>query len=114
MAKLYTVEAAVHKECGEAYRVKVSIISLGVYINGMMVYRPNEVHNDWTVLTPARPAGRGKYARIVEFNKKEPLWGQVYEACVDAVKLWISQQPKDVVLDDIPDTISYDTLDYTG
>lgn len=94
--KLHTVEAAVHKPVGNGYRVKVSIIDLGIYINGMMVYPPNEEHDNWSVLTPARPAGRGKYARIVEFNKKSPLWEHIYDACVDAVKLY-SADSKDTV-----------------
>lgn len=68
----------------------------------MMIYPPDDDHREWSVLTPARPAGRGKYARIVEFNKKMPLWDEVYEACVNAVKLEMSQS-QDVVLDDIDD-----------
>lgn len=102
MPKSYTVEAAVHKQYKNGYRVKVSILDIGLYINGMMIYPPDDDHRDWSVLTPARPAGRGKYAHIVEFNKKLPLWDEVYEACVNAVKLELSQS-RDVVLADIDD-----------
>lgn len=112
MPILHTVEASVHKQYGEGYRVKVCILDLGVYINGMMIYPPNEDHEDWAVLTPARPAGRGKYARIVEFNKKLPLWEHVYDACVNAVKLELSSVNKDVVLEDIPDVISFDNIPF--
>lgn len=101
MTKLHNVEASVHKPYGQGYRVKVSILDLGMYINGMMIYPPNEDHNEWSVLTPARPAGRGKYARIVEFNKKLPIWELIYDACVDAVKLEMKNQSQDVVLTDI-------------
>lgn len=94
--KLHTVEATVHKKYGKGYRVKVSILDLGIYINGMMVYPPNEEHESWSVLTPARPAGRGKYARIVEFNKKLPLWEHVYDECVAAVKLYEADSNEDV------------------
>lgn len=96
--KLHTVEAEVHKQYGNGYRVKVMILDLGIYINGMMVYPPNDEHKQWSVLTPARPAGRGKYARIVEFNKKLPLWEHVHDACVDAVKLF-QHDSKDTVVD---------------
>lgn len=103
MPRLHAVEASVHKRHGEAYRVKVSILDLGLYINGMMIYPPNEDHKEWVVLTPARPAGHGRYARIIEFNKKEPLWEHIYEACVDAVKLEMADEPRDVLAGDIPD-----------
>jgi hypothetical protein len=106
MPKVFTVTADVHKAIGNGYRVKVSLLDLGVYINGMVVFPPSEEHDDWSVMTPARPAGRGKYARIVEFNKKLPLWEEVYVACVDAVKAdpeFNNEQVKDVVLEDIDD-----------
>lgn len=107
MPKLYNVEAEVHiganiKNGG--FRVKVLVHDLGLFINGMIVYPPNEERNqaDWMVLTPARPAGRGKWAHIVEFNKKLPLWEEIYDACVDAAKLE-GQFSKDVVIEDIPE-----------
>lgn len=104
MPKLYTVEAEVHQSAKvvNGYRVKVSVIDLGLYINGMVVYPPDGEHKEWSVLTPARPTGKGGWARIVEFNKKLPLWEHIYEACVDAAKLEESYG-KDVVITDIPD-----------
>ena len=104
MPKLFTVEAEVHKTAvvKGGYRVKVSILDLGLYINGMMVYPPNEKYDEWSVLTPARPAGRGRYAHIVEFNKKLPLWEHIYDACIDAAKLEHSYS-QDVVITDISD-----------
>jgi len=113
MAKLHTVEASVHKRCNNGYRVKVSILDLGIYINGVMVFPPDEVSDQWEVLTPARPAGRGKYARIVEFSKKKPLWEHVYDACVEAVKLEQVNEVEDVVLEDISDEpVSFDDIPF--
>lgn len=106
MPKLHTIEAEVHKtvptSVGTAYRVKVSILDLGMYINGMMVYPPNAKFDQWGVTPPSRPAGRGKYAFIVEFNKKEALWGEIYDKCVEVAQLEY-QNSKDEVLTDIPD-----------
>jgi hypothetical protein len=104
MAKLFTIEAAVHQgaNVAEGFRVKVSVIDLGIYINGMVVYPPNERSDEWTVYTPAKRAGRGKYVHIVEFNKKLPLWNEINEACIEAAKLE-SQMVKDVVITDIDD-----------
>ena len=99
MPKLYSIEAQVHKPIPQGYRVKVSVLDLGMYINGMVVMPPNEGH-EWTVYPPSQRAGRGKYSYIVEFNKKLPLWEEIYDACVDAVKLEMSYDKKDVVITD--------------
>jgi hypothetical protein len=110
--KLYSVEAQVHKQYGNGYRVKVSILDIGLYINGMMIYPPDDDHKEWSVLTPSRPAGRGKHARIVEFNKKLPLWGEVYEACVDAVKLDMTYGDDIADPDTLGDPINLDDIPF--
>lgn len=86
MQNKFTVEASVHKQLAKGYRVKVSIPEIGIYINGMVVFPPSDEHPDWNVCTPAQRAGRGKYTHFIEFNKKLELWGDIYEACVEAVK----------------------------
>jgi hypothetical protein len=96
---VFNIEATVHKELSLGYRVKVSILDLGLYINGMVVFPPNEEHEHWAVYPPSMRAGRGKYAYITEFNKKLPLWDEVFDACVDAVKIRQSDD-KDVVIAD--------------
>ncbi len=100
MAKSFTVEAQVHRPIPQGYRVKVSVLDIGMYINGMVVMPPNEDHKDWSVYPPSQRAGRGKYAYIVEFSKQLPLWGEIYDACVDAVKLEMSHEKMDVVITD--------------
>ncbi|RYX79138.1 hypothetical protein EON76_00205 [bacterium] len=90
------VEASVHVPYKNGYRVKVSMPEIGMYINGMMIYPPDEGHPEWSVLTPARLAGRGKYAHIVEFNKKLPLWDAVYDASVAAVRAHISSNDEQI------------------
>lgn len=85
--KVYNIEAEVHKQLSFGYRVKVSVLDIGLYINGMVVFPPNKEHDYWTVKPPAMRAGRGKYSYITEFNKKLPLWEEIFDSCVDAVKL---------------------------
>jgi hypothetical protein len=108
MSKVFTVTADVHKPIGNGYRVKVSLLDLGVYINGMVVYPPNDDHNDWSVMTPALRSGRGKWAHVIEFNKSTALWEDVYTACVQATKQHISEL--DVAPLDIPDG----PIDFSG
>ena len=86
MENEYEVEAEVHKPVGAGYRVKALVHDIGIYINGMMVFPPNDGH-DWAVYPPSHGrAGRGKYNYTVEFNKHAPLWDEIYEACIEAVK----------------------------
>lgn len=115
MPKVFNISAEVHKPIGAGYRVKVFMHDLGMYINGMMVFPPDDEH-DWSVYPPAQRAGRGKYAYLVEFNKKMPLWDEVHEACLYAVKLAKRDEvddglytaitepiKRDEVIEDIPD-----------
>lgn len=104
------VSVEVHKEIYEGWRVKLLIPSIGLYINGMRVYPPNDKHPDkWIVLTPTYPNGKG---RIVEFNPNLELWKLVQERSIEAVKEHTVGDPvppayhrttQDVVIDDIDD-----------
>jgi hypothetical protein len=109
MPKLYSIEAQVHMPLEKGYRVKISILDLGLYINGARVLPPNADH-DWTVYPPQQKVGF-KYIDVIEFDHNQILWQEIFEACVDAVKLYISDNKDEVVdvpdrpitLDDIPD-----------
>jgi len=110
MAKIFNIDASVHKELASGYRVKVSVVDLGMYINGMVVFQPNDDHKDWSVMTPAMRSGRGNWTHVVEFNKNNALWEEIYLACVQAAKQYVSEQ--DVVLLDISDEpMSFDNID---
>ena len=102
------VRAEVHKEIHEGFRVKLLMHDIGLFINGIRVYPPNEKHPDkWVVLTPSIMK-----ARIIELNPSLPLWGMIQKACIDAVSEYkqgnptpssYSNQSKDVVPEDIDD-----------
>lgn len=82
----YLTEAYVHMPLGEGYRVKVSVIGLGMYINGAIVYPPGEKNNNrWTLFLPNIHIGHGKRMYPLEFNKQSPLWLEIYEIAVKAV-----------------------------
>ena len=114
MTKSFSIVAKVHKEIGIGYRVKVSILDLGMYINGMVVMTPNDEH-DWSVYPPALRTFKN-YTYLIEFDKKLALWSEIYEASIEAVKVWQSADKSedthfvrsrpigaDVVLEDIDD-----------
>jgi hypothetical protein len=99
MPKLYNLDAECHMQLKNGgYRVKLAILDHGLYINGIVVFPPNSEHgNKWNVYTPA--AGK---ARLVEFNSKLPLWEEVKDACIDAVKIYRSNEETDDGLLDLP------------
>jgi len=111
MPKLHNIEARVHKPLPTGYRVKVSILDLGMYINGCVVMPPNGDHPDWAVYPPKQNVF-GRYISIVEFNKKLPLWIEVNEACIEEVKKYL-EESRDVVIDDISDEpINFDDIPF--
>lgn len=99
MPRLYNLDAECHMQLKNGgYRVKLAILDHGLYINGMVVFPPNSEHgNKWNVYTPS--ANR---ARLVEFNSKLPLWEEIKDACIDAVKLYQSNEKVDDGLLDLP------------
>lgn len=103
MPKLYNVEAEVHKQIPQGYRVKVFIRDIGIYINGMVVMPPNG-NKDWSVYPPAERKPKNvkskKWSYYVEFDTHLPLHGEIVEACIDAVKLEMSYQKSDDVITD--------------
>lgn len=112
MPNLHIVEAEVHMQLEKGYRVKVSILDLGLYINGIVVYPPNEEHDYWSVNEPAQRSRYGKFFKTIEFNRKESLWLELHEACVNAVKQYTSDSDE-VVLTDIPDEpINFDNISF--
>lgn len=97
----YVVEAKVHMPIGRGgYRVKVSFPEIGMFINGVLVFPPNEQHDRWGVLTPRfSNGGRGRQSKAIEFDGKSELWFEIREACTRAVKLYLKQRA-DSGLDD--------------
>lgn len=102
MPKLHTVEASVHQQIKEGYRVKISVLDLGFYLNGALVFPPNDKHDNWVVYPPAIPT-RFKRIYPAEFDKKQTLWIEMEQAAIDAVKLHENEvAPMDDVPTDLP------------
>ena len=86
MTAMPRVTAEVHKQIEERYRVKVSIHDDGMYINGFMVFPPDEEH-EWSVYPPSLKVF-GRYIYLVEYDKSKQLWNEIFEACINAVEVW--------------------------
>lgn len=95
----FEAEVAPSSGTSHGFRVKVWDKELGIYINGMMVYPPNAKYPQWGVVPPSRLAGRGKYAYIVEFDKKKQLWKEVYDKCVEVAQVEYALTKDEVITD---------------
>lgn len=85
MSSVYNFEAEVHMPLNEGYRVKLSEHTIGMFINGMVVFPPNSKSKEWKVYTPSTRSGRG-FIHPIEFNGKKAMWLEIKESCIDAVK----------------------------
>jgi hypothetical protein len=96
MAYLHSVQVDYHQEITNGHRVKVSILDLGLYINGFRVYEPNkEKKKDWIIFPPQYFAA-GKRFNVVEFDKSKSLWVEVRQACIDCVNEILNNKQLDI------------------
>jgi hypothetical protein len=112
MTETYNVKATVHMPLRKGYRVKATIESLGVYINGIVVFPPDEKSDKWEFRSPAQNFGSG-WKSVIEFSTKKPLWKEIKEECFRAVREYINSNhhtntlqqsnSSDTVLNDIDD-----------
>ncbi len=69
---------------GDGYRLKVSCVPIGMYIDGFTAKRSVKNNYGWWIQPPARMYG-GKYIKIIEFNTHLPFWQCIEDMCVEVV-----------------------------
>lgn len=82
----HIIEAVVTGAIGGGYRLKVSVIDLGLYIDGWTIRSPRE-NGEWWLQPPAHKVGN-RWVNPAEFDKSKSLWKEIYSECLDAVKLY--------------------------
>lgn len=113
MSKLkYSIEAKVHMPIPHGgYRVKVWFPDMGMYINGVLVYPPNERHERWGVLTPLLgKGGRGRQPKAIEFDGKSDLWHEFREAAIKAVKVYLKHRTEHGLDDGHPEPVKAEKI----
>lgn len=112
MKNQFNVQANVHMKLSKGYRIKAHIGTLGVYINGIVVFPPDAKSDKWEFRSPAQKSG-ARWTSVIEFDKSYPLWGELVEACIQAAKEYHDTTTSgdsyiapsgDVVLTDISDS----------
>ena len=91
----YGVEATIHRAIDKGgYRIKVSIVNIGVYFNGFRGYPSDKNTNDWVIYPPSQYAN-GKYIPIIEFDNSMPLWQTIREQCIGAIETYTNNDAAD-------------------
>jgi len=86
MATIHTVEATNVTAIQNGYRLKISVLDLGLYINGFTIRRSEVNTTGWWVQAPANNKN-GKWFNPAEFDKSKSLWVEIEKACIDAANL---------------------------
>jgi hypothetical protein len=80
---MHSIEAEVRSEIKDGYRLKVSVLDLGFYVDGFRAARSDRSPTGWWVQPPATRSKSGKWIQCPEFDKQKTLWQEI-EAAVAA------------------------------
>jgi hypothetical protein len=83
---LHTIEAEVLGVISGGYRLKVSVLDIGMYILGFTARRSEKLSSGWWIQPPAIHTN-GKWKYTAEFDKSKSLWPEIESACIHAVAL---------------------------
>lgn len=102
----FDVEIEVLGDINNGYRLKVSVLDLGMYMFGWTVRRSDKNESGWWVQQQAIKIGNG-WKLIPEFNKALPLWQQIEKKCIEAV-IYYEGNPPEEITDDMltPEALS--------
>lgn len=85
MINLHSVDVEVLGEINNGYRLKISILDIGVYIFGFTIRHSDKNESGWWVQPPAQLIN-GKWKSTIEFDKSKSLWLEIEQECIDSIK----------------------------
>jgi hypothetical protein len=80
----YDVRVEVHKQLANGFRLKVSIPSIGMYVNGFRALPPRG-DKDWWIIPPQQRIG-SRWITMIEFDTHNDLWTEIHQVCIKAVQ----------------------------
>lgn len=101
----YGIEVEVRGEITDGYRLKVSVTSIGMYVDGFRAVKSDKNRTGYWVQSPAQKVN-GKWIHTPEFSTKTDFWAQLDQSCLDAITDYETDVPsrgKDTVITDISD-----------
>ncbi len=84
MANLHIIESEVLGEKNGVYRLKVSVLDLGMYMFGFRASKSDKNTRGWWIQSPAIKTSSG-WKNNPEFDKKQTLWLEIEESCTNTV-----------------------------
>lgn len=80
----YSIEVEVRGQIKAGYRLKVSLTSIGIYMDGFTARESSRNTSGYWIQPPAREI-KGKWVHTPEFSNKTELWQAIEQACIDAI-----------------------------
>ena len=84
----HLVEAVVTSEIKGGYRLKVSVIDLGMYIDGWTLRKSTKSNDDWWLQPPAVNLG-SRWHLTVEFDHSKAFWQEIQQECLKALQIYL-------------------------
>lgn len=82
---IHSISVEVRGTIDNGYRLKVSVLDLGIYMDGFRAVRSERNAGDWWIQAPAIFAGH-KWRGTPEFDKTATLWNEIEQACLETVQ----------------------------
>lgn len=98
----FDVQIEVLGDINNGYRLKVSVLDLGMYMFGWTARRSDKNESGWWVQQQALKIGNG-WKLIPEFNKALPLWQQIENKCIETVIDYEDNPPEQITDDMLTD-----------
>ncbi|USN96469.1 MAG: hypothetical protein H6797_05395 [Candidatus Nomurabacteria bacterium] len=106
---MYSIETVVRSELrdGKGYRLKVSILDLGLYIDGFRALKSERNQNGWWVQPPSNLV-KGVWVTACEFDKTKAFWLNIEQSCVDAIATYLSEDRQQITQNSSRDILPAD------
>jgi len=84
MSDDYGIEVEVRGQITGGYRLKVTVTSIGMYIDGFTARESTRNTSGYWIQPPAQQVNH-KWIHTPEFNTKTDFWAQLEEKCLQAL-----------------------------
>lgn len=102
----FDIEIEVLGSINNGYRLKASVLDLGLYMFGWTARRSDKNNSGWWVQQQAIQINND-WKHIPEFNKAMPLWQELEAKCIHAVQEYEDNPPELIKDEDLtPEAIA--------
>lgn len=91
----FDIEIEVLGDISNGYRLKVSVVDLGMYMFGWTARRSEKNKSGWWIQQQAIQIG-GNWKLIPEFNKALLLWQKIESKCIEVVMDYESNPQQEI------------------